>query len=207
VPIGSALVFSDGDVTAALIDINFLLSQLNTLTQTEGIRVDEIPLFATRNAVYGNVTTGDCCIGGFHTAFETKLVNNTIFVQTLVFATSLDRDVANFIFSDPTAFADVYALSHEISETLNDPFGSNVVPAWQEPDLPAGACSNVLETGDPIENLPNASFPVVVNGSLYHPQTEALLQWFSRETPSSAIGGAYSYPGNNLTSPSQPCPK
>jgi hypothetical protein len=46
----------------------------------------------------------------------------------------------------------------------------------------------------------------VLDGYVYHPQTLALLQWFSRETPSSAIDGAYSY-GNEsiLTSPSLAC--
>jgi len=43
----------------------------------------------------------------------------------------------------------------------------------------------------------------MIDGFLYHPQTEALLQWFSRQTSSNAFGGAYSYPGNNLTSASQ----
>jgi hypothetical protein len=31
-------------------------------------------------------------------------------------------------------------------------------------------------------------------GILYHPQTEALLQWFEMGTTSDAIGGAFSYP-------------
>jgi hypothetical protein len=33
-----------------------------------------------------------------------------------------------------------------------------------------------------------------MNGRTYHPQNEALLQWFEFESPSSAIHGAYSYP-------------
>jgi hypothetical protein len=33
-------------------------------------------------------------------------------------------------------------------------------------------------------------------------QNEALLQWFAGESPSSAIGGAYSYPDPVLTTPS-----
>ena len=45
-----------------------------------------------------------------------------------------------------------------------------------------------------IEGLPNAQFPITVNGFTYHPQNEALLQWFAGVTPSSAIHHAYSYP-------------
>ena len=211
VPAGSSVLFQapDGQLMA-LIDINFLNSQLNTLVQTEDIHVDELPIFVTRNSVYGDFagfdTPADCCVGGFHTAFEAKQVGNTVFVQTFAFATSLDNAVANDFFGDPGLFGDVNALSHEISETFNDPFVNNVVPAWQSPGLPPGSCQNVLETGDPVENLPVDYFPVTIDGFLYHPQTEALLQWFSRETPSSAFGGDYSYPGNNLTSPSQACP-
>jgi hypothetical protein len=33
-----------------------------------------------------------------------------------------------------------------------------------------------------------------MNGTTYHPQNEALLQWFEFQFPSTAIDGAYSYP-------------
>lgn len=210
VPFFSSLVFQTPDGSfVALIDINFMNSQLNTLLQTEGVRTTELPLFVTRNTVYGDFFAGnplDCCIGGFHSAFETQQIGNIHFVQTFAFATALDSNVANFVFGDPTAFADVAPLSHEVSEWMDDPFVNNIVPSWEFPGLPFVACDNFLETGDPVENLPNPSFPVTLHGFTYHPQTEALLQWFSRESPSSAIGGAYSYPGNNLTTPSQACP-
>jgi hypothetical protein len=206
VPFGSSLVFSDGTNFFAFVDINFMNSQLNTLVQTEDIHVDEVPIFATHNTVYADFTFGGCCIGGFHTAFEANQVGNTVFVQTFAFATSLDAAVANDIFGDPTLFADVDALSHELTETFNDPFVNNIVPSWQFPDLPAGVCSNVLETGDPVENTPNPTFPVTVDNFLYHPQTEALLQWFERQNPSTAFNGDFSFPGNNLTSPSMACP-
>jgi len=40
----------------------------------------------------------------------------------------------------------------------------------------------------------------------YHPQTEALLQWFEEISPSDALGGAYSYPDTTaLTSPATHC--
>ena len=41
----------------------------------------------------------------------------------------------------------------------------------------------------------------------YHPQTEALLQWFEIGNPSNAIGGAYSYPDTAaLTQTATQCP-
>ena len=208
VPVGSSVVFVDPDGTFfALIDINFIGSQLNTLIQTEPISVDAIPMFIARNAVYfANQNPNDCCIGGFHTAFETNQTNNKIFVQTFTFAAWLDSEVAETIFMDPTIFVDILPISHELGETLNDPFINNITPNYQLPGFPPGTCQNVLEVGDVVEATPDPSFPVTLNGFTYHPQTLGLLQWFEGITPSDAINGAYSFPGNNLTSPFMACP-
>jgi len=84
-------------------------------------------------------------------------------------------------------------LSHEISEAVDDPFVDNAVPAWQFPNSP-GSCQDNLETGDPIEVLANASVPIKTAGQVFHPQTEALLQWFEQKSTSDALGGAFSYP-------------
>jgi hypothetical protein len=98
------------------------------------------------------------------------------------------------IFRDPT-FGDITALSHEISEIFNDPFVNNTTPWWLAPN---GLCQNNLEDGDVIEGLPNAQIAITVNGFTYHPQNEALLQWFAGVSPSSAIDQAYSYPDTTI---------
>jgi len=96
-------------------------------------------------------------------------------------------------------FADVAALSHEIAETINDPFVDNQTPWWFAPN---GTCKNILEGADVIEGTANETFPMVVNGSTYHPVNVALLPWFAGMSPSPAIDGAYSYPNIGvLTSP------
>ena len=211
VPFGSSVVFQapDGSL-AALIDINFIGSQLNTLVQTEPITVNAIPIFVTRNAVYGDFVQQqpvDCCIGGFHTAFQANQVGNQIFVQTFAFAASLDPDISDFLFNDPTIFADIFPLSHELGELLNDPFINNATPNYQLPGAPAGACQNLLEVGDVVENLPSPSQPISLHGFTYHPQTLGLLQWFEGKVPSDAIHGDYSFPDpTRLTSPFTPCP-
>jgi hypothetical protein len=73
---------------------------------------------------------------------------------------------------------------------------------------PLGLCHHLLETGDVIEGLPNPTFPMTMIGMTYHPQNEALLKWFEFESPSSALGGVYSYPDGTLlpflSSPQQP---
>jgi hypothetical protein len=210
VPVGSSQVFqlADGNYFA-VIDYNFLVSQLNTLVQTEPITVDSIPIFLTRNAVYGAFSEGqpvDCCIGGLHTAFEASQTGNRIFVQTVAFATSLDPDVADGVFGDPAVFADINALSHEVAETLNDPFVNNVTPSYQIPGAPAGTCQNVLEVGDVVENLTPDYTEVTVDGVTYHPQSLGLLQWFEGTPQSNAINGDFSFPDpTRLTAPFTPC--
>lgn len=210
VPVGSSVVYQlpDGSYFA-LIDFNFLISQLNTLWQTEPMSVDSLPIFLTRNAVFGDFVSqapADCCIGGFHTAFETNQVGNRVFVQTAIFATSLDPDVADGIFQGPAVFSDINALSHEVAETLNDPFTNNVTPPYQLPGAPQGTCQNDLEVGDVTENLVPDYTDVALHGFTYHPQTLALLQWFEGRQPSNALQGAYSFPNTTtLTAPFAPC--
>jgi len=91
---------------------------------------------------------------------------------------------------------------------MNDPFLTNaVIPSWQ---FPGGTnCQSNLETGDPVEVLAPGlvTFPVTIGGFTYHPQNEALLQWFAQVSPSNALHGAYSYPNeSSLTTPSVSCP-
>jgi hypothetical protein len=93
------------------------------------------------------------------------------------------------------SFVDITALSHELSEAFNDPFVNNFTPFWVAPN---GNCQNILETGDVIEGLPNAVYPITMNGMTYHPQNEALLQWFAGVTNSNAIKHAYSYPDTTV---------
>ena len=102
-----------------------------------------------------------------------------------------------------TGIQDVSALSHEYSEAFNDPFvladGAHDITPWWSSGV---ECQDLLETGDVIEVLPNADYPITMNGMTYHPQNEALLQWFEGMTPSDALGGAYSYPDTSiLTAP------
>jgi hypothetical protein len=93
------------------------------------------------------------------------------------------------------AFEDITGVSHELTELFNDPFLDNLTPWWLAPN---GNCQNLLETGDVVEDLANATFPVTINGKTFHPQNEALLEWFERQSPSHAIHGAYSYPDEAL---------
>jgi hypothetical protein len=157
-------------------------------------------LFPNVFLFFGN--TSDCCVLGFHTyLFDPGSDTEKRWVL------NYSSWITPGLFGPTSPFQDVTGLSHEIAETYNDPFvvSDNVhdlTPWWLAPN---GECGDVLETGDVIEGLPNATFPINLNGFLYHPQNEGLIQWFKFESPSSALGGAYSYPNTHvLTQPSPP---
>jgi hypothetical protein len=148
----------------------------------------------------------DCCVLGFHTYYYEPGV------------TPQPRWLFNFVsWISPGlflgGFQDVTALSHEISETFNDPFVNTRTPSWQFPGEPANSqvCQGNLETGDPVEVLSTATVSIPLRERsetfTYHPQTEALLQWFEMGATSDAIGGAFSYPNTSaLPHSALPCP-
>lgn len=202
VPRGSATLYrmrSSGAIFA-VVDEGFFISHLNTIIQLENLNVNALPIALTANVFLAQgADIHNCCVLGFHTSFDAGERDNLRLVQTFVWASWIDAG----IFSGTVA--DVTAMSHEIAEWLNDPFSSNIVPSWQFPNSSTG-CQNNMETGDPISSFQHAGFPVNIDGFTYHPQNEALIQWFQRKTTSDAIDRAYSFPDETLlVSPSQPC--
>jgi hypothetical protein len=172
------------------------------------ITTKDISTFLFPNTYLFEGTTANCCILGFHSYdFEYGDASNGFTERRFVM--NYSSWISPGIFGG--GFADVTAHSHEIAETFNDPFVAsngiqNITPWWLAPN---GNCQNNLETGDVIEGLSHAVYPVTLTTGghpfTYHPQNEALLQWFEFESPSSALGGAYSYPNTNvLTAPSAP---
>jgi hypothetical protein len=168
------------------------------------ITTRDISSFLFPNTFLFEGNTSNCCILGFH-SYDVEPGDASNGNLERRFVMNYSSWISPNIFG-PT-FTDVTALSHEIAETFNDPFVAsdgihNVTPWWLSPN---GNCQNDLEDGDVIEGLPNATFPITMNGFTYHPQNEALLQWFQFQSPSDAFMGAYSYPNRNvLTSPSAP---
>jgi len=147
--------------------------------------------------LYFNGDPTQCCVLGFHT-YDVEPGGPTNGFHERRYVMNYSSWISPGLFGN--AFTDVTALSHEIAETYHDPFVNNATPIWLAPN---GVCQNNLETGDVIEGLPNATYPITMNGFTYHPQNEALVQWFAAASPSSAINGAYSYVDTGvLTSPS-----
>ena len=64
---------------------------------------------------------------------------------------------------------------------------------------PPSFCQANLETGDVLEAT-NASFGNLTTsaGATYTIQSEALLPWFARQSPSTAVNGIYSFPDSTV---------
>lgn len=197
---------SDGSCCLfVLIDVNTFFSLLFPLVPTDtstvigaaenagDIRTRDLSTFLFPNAyLYFNGDPTQCCVLGFH-SYDLEPGGPTNGFRERRYVVNYSSWISPGLFG--TAFTDITALSHEIAEAFNDPFVNNATPWWLAPN---GVCQDNLETGDVIEGLSDATFPITMNGFTYHPQNEALVQWFASETPSSAISGAYSYPDTTV---------
>ena len=185
---GFAFYFPPNDKNLALVDINYFYALLQQQVWP-GMKKEEFPILLSYNVFLYDGDPNNCCILGFHDAFVSKTDKDgdRVDLQTYSWASWSDMG----FFGAP--IADVHALSHEVSEWMNDPFTNNTTPFWQGDG--GYGCNNFLETGDP---LVGAAFPVTLHGYTYYPQTVALLPWFAREAPSSAYQHAYSYPDTSV---------
>jgi hypothetical protein len=136
-------------------NINSFDSKLQTfmknLTQ---INPGVLPIFLTYD-IY--LTSGGCCIGGYHSANGTQPTG-----QTYAYSTYVDTS---------GAFAqDVSALSHELGEWLDDPFVDNRVNCTD---------NSLMEVGDPLEGLSNyGAFPYTLNSFTYNLQSLVFIGYF-----------------------------
>ena len=155
------------------VDINFFDARAQTIINNLGIPATSLPLFVGYNTF--ETSGGSCCILGYHSANSTS------------------HTYAVAAYSDPNIFSvpiqDIHALSHEIGEWMDDPFGNNIVPAWGHVGQVSG-CQNNLENGDPVTGI---AFTVTQNGFTYHPEDLVFLPWFSRQSPSSSVNHWYTF--------------
>jgi chitinase len=202
VPRGDAKVYRNPStgVLYAIVDTDFFLSQLNTMIQMANLSPDALAVALTSNVFLApQKDIKKCCVLGFHTSFDVGEMAQVKFIQTFIWASWVDQGILG------PGLADVTPMSHEISEWMNNPFGSNAVPAWQVPN--STGCQSNLETGDPLALMPNAGYPVLMDGFTYHPQNQVLMQWFQRGATSDAFEGSFSFPDQSMmTGPSQACP-
>jgi hypothetical protein len=184
--------------TIGLVNFGWFIGRYDHIINSLHLSARTLPILLTHDVFLDIKTPASCCVGGFHSTTSSRSGNGTRQVQTAIFADYGSQHALRHVGETSAVFAeDIDALSHEVSEWMSDPFGDNIVPAWQSPIAPQYGCSNVLEVGDPLVG-------VAFNVNGYHPQDEAFLSWFARQTPSIGILGRYSYLGT-FTAPSPSC--
>lgn len=157
--------------TVALVDINSFDAKLQQIISgNTQITPNSFVIALTYNTY---LTSGGCCIGGYHSAF-----GSAASPQTYSHFTYIDK-VGVFA-------QDVSALSHEVGEWMDDPFVSNP------------GCGGALENGDPLEGLPNSgAVPYTLNGFTYNLQDLVFLQYFG-QSPSTSVNGWFSFQNANV---------
>jgi hypothetical protein len=131
-------------------------SQINSYIQKhKEVTPDQFVFFISHNIF---LTSGGCCIGGYHYATGTSAGSQTYGYTTLVTeAGSFSQDVS--------------AASHEIGEWLDDPM----------PGLNNVGCqdNSWLEVGDPLEGRSNyGGFPYQDHGFTYNMQDLVFIDYF-----------------------------
>jgi len=132
-------------------NINNFDSKLQTFIHSfSQINPTNVAIFLTDN-IY--LTSGGCCIGGYHSANNN---GQTYMAATYAYSTGA------FVFSN-----DISAFSHEIGEWYDDPLITSRSPC------------GLLEVGDPLEGLAQyGDFSVTFGGVTWHPQALAWMEYF-----------------------------
>ena len=130
---------------------------------------------------------------GYHAFFYTqKKASATVYTYTSWL------EGVNDAFTVPSP--DATTLAHEIAEVVHDPLITSVTLKWGDAFNHNRCFQKYIEVGDAVEDAPAAQQlwkqTVQLGGAVktYTLQTEALLPWFERQTPSPALNGAYSFP-------------
>jgi hypothetical protein len=190
------------DATVGLMSEPWFGAKLKNLIHTRHISPQVLPIFLVNNTVLFAGTPDNCCTFGFHGALDSLNGNGRQQVNTFIYSSYISQGIfAPNPGDDESYIADINGLSHEVQETFDDPFVNNAVNPWLTPTAPQYGCSGILETGDPVVGF---GFKVAMNGTTYHPEDEVQLPWFSRQTPSTAAQGYYTYL-NNFAQPASGC--
>jgi hypothetical protein len=169
---GSVINNPFGTGVVGTMSINNFDSQLGSYLTSHNTKItpDIFPFFISYN-IY--LTSGGCCIGGYHNARGAQTYGYTTFSDS------------------PGAFSeDIDAVSHEVGEWLDDPFVNNHVNCND---------NSILEVGDPLEVLANyGTFTVNLNKFTWHPQSLAMMPYFG-DTPTSVSANGWVALHNDIT--------
>jgi hypothetical protein len=189
---GGAQVFqaTNGTLFANILDDSAIDDAILNLLHAGQFTPDEYPIFISYNSSEHDAL-------GYHAAIFQE--NQT---QENVFAYTSWLDGLDTLFA-PLPSPDAATLSHEVAETLHDAFNGDLESLtleWGDAFNHNKCFQSFIEVGDAVEDAAahtQLHQQVVGFGSqahVYTLQTEAMLPWFERKTPSDALAGAYSFP-------------
>jgi hypothetical protein len=152
-----------GIISLAWLDL-YVTSNIIPSLKNLGVNPTAFPIILTYNVVQRDDATGTCCILGYHSAYGSP---------AQVYAVSMFDTTGDFRNSQ-----DITALSHELGETMNDPFAINATPTWGNEGQDLGVCAAppFLEVGDPLTGTLYP--PITLHSYTYHPQELAMAGWF-----------------------------
>jgi len=154
-------------IPTGTMDINAFDIQLQGIMHKfPQIKPNTFPFALTFN-VY--LTSGGCCIGGYHSA-NAGAPNGQTYAYTTVISQA----------GVPVFSQDIGAASHEVGEWILDPFTTNNSPC------------GIMENGDPLETEPNfGDYPYTVAGFTYHPQDLVFNDYFG--SPITQVNGWHTF--------------
>jgi hypothetical protein len=192
VPAADGTGFTSHGIPYANIEDLWWTAKLQKIITAHSFSAKTLPLILSGSTFLYLGDPSACCIYGFHGSY-----NATDGVGTYAFSDWIAKGLVS------NGVADVYTVSHEVSEWANDPYVSNVVPEWDQPN--GSTCfSGYLEVGDPVEALPKPWYAIKAGSATFHPSDIAGVSWFAHTKPSTEQNGHYSYKGY-LSAPSKLC--
>jgi hypothetical protein len=159
----SGCIVKQGSLVLGEYNFGSMDSQIQTfLKSIKDVNPGVLPLFISYD-VY--LTSGGCCIGGYHDADGSQPGGQTYSYDTYVYqAGEFSQDVS--------------AFSHELGEWTDDPFVDNFVNCED---------NNIMEVGDPLENMSNyGAFPYKDKKFTYNLQSLVYMGYFGAPTTDSA---------------------
>jgi hypothetical protein len=160
------------------------------LTASGVLSPTKFAFFLTSNVVQSKAdppTLTVCCTAGYHTAIGNPAQTYGVALWD-----------TNFFGRDGDS------VSHEIAEWMDDPLGTNKVPAWGHIGQQSNCQSN-WENGDPLSGT---LMPAITLGGVeFHMQELAFFNWFFAKNGAISVGAGHKFSGNGtFTGPAKACP-
>lgn len=208
VPAGLGFYFTD-PVTGAVfpvVNLNFLGDQERSIRAALKVSPRSLPIL-----VWGAVFPESSAAPGYPGAGAWHGAESANGGLLTYISTSYSNQYTNTGFAD-----DVYPLSHEVAEWMDDPFTDNYSPGWNHPFLePISRCDSssvgdLLEVADPVEIFPEASVALPGGAFTYHVTEAMFIDFYTRRDRPRSVNGQYSMftigaPYGLASEPSSPC--